>query len=132
MKSMKIAKAISYVSDILLAVLYLLFVLTVCCMFDVLPIYSADQTYLIYMAVLWLPLCVVTLVRVIMLVITHSWNKGIVTLACLNAVYIPAIFLCGYIFDMTETSLRVIGIFAVITMILYFLLSFRKFRLAKN
>ena len=129
---MKIAKAVSCVSNILLAVLYLMFVLTVFSMFEMLPLYSADQTYLIYMAVLWLPLSVVTIVRVVMLVVTHSWNKSMVTLVCLNSVYIPAIFLCGYVFEMTETVLKAVGVFAIITMILYFLLCFKKFRLTKS
>ena len=119
---MKAYKIISTVLNVILAVLYLLFIFTVSCMFEVFPWHDADGTYMLYMVLLWLPLCVVSLVRVAVSLVFKQFDKGLASLVCLNAIYIPLIFLLGFV-NISFAALKVIGVISVITMILYIVLS---------
>ena len=129
---MKASKVIGVIANVLLMVLYILFALTVSCMFEGMPGYSEDQSYLLYMLALWIPLCLVTVLRIIMMLVCRIWDKATVCLASLNAVYIPLVFGLGFIFDLTETTYKVIGICAVVTMILYFVLNFKNYKSNKK
>ena len=119
---MKAYKIISAFIDLLLAILYLAFAFTVSCMFEPFPWYDADGSYMLFMVVIWLPLCGVSIVRIIASLIAKRFNKLFASLVCLNAIYIPLIFALGFL-SISFVMLKVIGIIAVITMILYIVLS---------
>ncbi len=120
---MKVYKVVLTVINILLAVLYFAFMLVVSCMFELFPWYDSDGAYMLYMLVIWLPLCVVSLVQIVASVIAKRFNKGFASLICLNAVYIPLIFALGFV-NISFETLKTICIIAVMTMILYVALSF--------
>lgn len=122
---MKVYKFFDILINILLAAFYLAFAFIVSCMFEAFPWYDGDGVYMLYMVVIWLPLCVLTLLQIFLSFIAKRFNKPLVMLASLNAVYIPMIFLLGFA-DMSLTALRIIGIIAVITMLVYSVLSFRR------
>ncbi len=124
---MKVYKFLDALINILLSILYLVFAFIVSCMFEVFPWYDGDGVYMLYMVVVWLPLCVLTLIQILSSLIGKRFNKPLVMLASLNAVYIPMIFLLGFV-DISLTALRIIGIIAVITMLAYSVLSIRRLK----
>ena len=124
---MKAYKFFDGVLNVLIAVLYLVFAFIVSCMFEIFAWYDGDGVYMLYMLAVWLPLCFLTLIQIILSLIVKRFNKPLVTLASLNAVYIPMIFLLGFA-NISLTALRIIGIIAVITMLIYSVLSFRRLK----
>ncbi|MBQ4602210.1 MAG: hypothetical protein IJB24_05040 [Clostridia bacterium] len=124
---MKAYKIFEGIVNVLLTVLYLAFAFIVSCMFEVFPWHDGDGVYMLYMLVVWLPLCFLTIIQIFSSLIAKRFNKPLVTLASLNAVYIPLIFILGFA-DISFTALKVIGIVAVITMFVYSVLSFRRLK----
>lgn len=66
----------------------------------------------------WLPLCVVTLLQIVASVLAKRFDKAVSILLCLNAIYIPLIFVLGFA-DVPLAVFKTIGVIAVITMIAY-------------
>lgn len=124
---MKVYKFFECLISILLTVLYFAFAFIVSCMFEIFPWFDGDGVYMLYMLVVWLPLCIMTLIQIILSFAVKRFNKPLVMLASLNAVYIPMIFLLGFA-DISLTALKIIGIIAVITMSVYSVLSFRRLK----
>lgn len=124
---MKVYKFFDGFLNVLIALLYIIFAFIVSCMFECFPWHDGDGVYMLYMLAVWLPLCVLTLIQIITSLIFKRFNKPLVTLASLNAVYIPMIFLLGFS-DISFTALKIIGIIAVITMLIYSVLSFRRLK----
>ncbi len=124
---MKVYKFFECLISILLTVLYFAFAFIVSCMFEIFPWFDGDGVYMLYMLVVWLPLCIMTLIQIILSFAVKRFNKPLVMLASLNAVYIPMIFLLGFS-DISLTALKIIGIIAVITMSVYSVLSFRRLK----
>ena len=124
---MKVYKFFDGLLNALLTILYLAFAFTVSCMFEVFPWYDADGVYMLYMLAVWLPLCFLTLIQIILSLIAKRFDKPLVTLASLNAVYVPMIFLLGFA-DVSLTVFKLIGVIAVITMLIYSVLSFRRLK----
>ena len=124
---MKVYKFIDGFFNILLALIYLFFIFTVSCMFEFMPCYDGDGGYMIYMAVVWLPLCGITILQIAASLIAKRFNKLLASLSSLNAVYIPMIFLLGFA-DLSVTGIKVIGVIAVITMLIYTVLAFRRIK----
>ena len=93
---MKVYKFFDCLINILITALYLMFVFIVSCMFEVFPWFDGDGVYMLYMLVVWMPLCVLTLVQILLSLIIKRFDKPLVMLASLNAVYIPMIFLLGF------------------------------------
>ncbi len=96
-------------------------------MFEFMPWYDGDGAYMFYLAVVWLPLCVVTITHIAASLIAKRFNKLLASLSSLNAVYIPIIFLLGFA-EISLTGIRVIGVIAVITMLIYTVLAFRRIK----
>ena len=124
---MKVYKFIDGFINLLLTLLYLAFAFIVSCMFEVFPWHDANGAYMLYMLVVWLPVCVLTIIQILISLIARKFNKPLVTLAALNAVYIPLIFVLGFA-EVTLNVFKIIGVVAVITMVLYSVLSFRRFK----
>ena len=124
---MKVYKFFDGLVNILLAMLYLVFAFIVSCMFEFFPWHDGDGVYMLYMLAVWLPICFLTIIQITVSVIARKFNKPMVTLASLNAIYIPLIFILGFA-DISFTALKIIGIIAVITMITYSVLAFRRLK----
>ena len=124
---MKVYKFIDGFFNILLALIYLLFIFTVSCMFEFMPWYDGDGVYMLNWAVVWLPLCVLTILQIVSSLVARRFNKLLASLSSLNAVYIPIIFLLGFA-DVSLTGIKIIGVIAVITMLTYSVLAFRRLK----
>ncbi len=124
---MKAYKFFSTLITVLLTVLYLVFVFSVSCMFSFLPWYDTDGFYMLNFALIWLPLCVLTLLQIIISVISKRFNKPTAMLLCLNALYIPIVFLLGFT-DVSVSVFKTIGIIGIITMITYVVVFIKKFK----
>ena len=124
---MKVYKFFDILFDILLAVLYLIFAFIASRLFKIFPWYDADGGYMISFLFIWLPICVVTIIQIAISFFAKHYDKLVVSLAALNAVYIPLIFLFGYI-GISLTALRVTCIIAILTMITYIVLDIRRIK----
>ena len=124
---MKVYKFIDGFFNILLTLIYLLFIFTVSCMFEFMPWYDGDGVYMLNLAVVWLPLCVLTILQIVSSLVARRFNKLLASLSSLNAVYIPIIFLLGFA-DVSLAGIKIIGVIAVITMLTYSVLAFRRLK----
>ena len=124
---MKVYKFFDGVINGLLAVIYVVFIIIISRMFKIFPWYDGNADYMLSMVVLWLPLCFLTIIQIAMSLIVKRFNKPLVALVSLNAVYIPMIFLLGFI-NISFTALKLICILAIITMITYTVLAFRRLK----
>lgn len=115
-------KVLLILSNILLAIMYIAFAYCITSMFEPFPWYSEESAYLVSMAFVWIPLCIVTLFCIILRFCFKHYRKSLICIACLNAIYIPGIFGLGFL-NITLDGIRMIGICALFTMSLYFLLT---------
>ncbi|MBQ4560992.1 MAG: hypothetical protein IJA55_01520 [Clostridia bacterium] len=131
---MKIYKFFNGVITGLLAIIYLMFIIVVSAMFKIFPWHDPDGGYMLRLLVLWLPMCFVTIIQIVLSLIAKRFNKPLVTLVSLNAIYIPMIFLLGFV-NISLIALKLICILATVTMIIYTVLAFgrlKKIKLKKN
>lgn len=124
---MKVYKLFSTLITVLLALLYLVFIYSVSCMFSFFGWYDAEGYYMLTFVGIWLPLCVLTLLQIIVSVIAKRFDKPTAMLLCLNALYIPVIFLLGFA-DVSLTVFKTIGVIGIITMITYVVVFIKKFK----
>ena len=115
---MKAYRVISWILCIILTLIYIFFAYTVSSMFDIFPWYDGEGFYMLSLMLVWLPLCVVTLLQIVASVLAKRFDKAVSILLCLNAIYIPLIFVLGFA-DVPLAVFKTIGVIAVITMIAY-------------
>ena len=118
----RLAKIIAAVMNFLTALIYILFIFAVSSMFSFVPWYDESGTYLVYLVLIWIPLCVITLINVLLRLISRDYRRSLVSLACLNAIYIPLIFGLGYL-SIKLWVVQLIGVTGSLTMLLYFVLT---------
>jgi len=102
----------------ILFIFYLIFIFLVSSMFKFMPWYDEGGIYLLRLLLLWLPLSFMTIISVVIKFLTKDFNKAFVCIEALNAVYIPLIFLLGYV-NIPLWVTQLIGLAGVITMIIY-------------
>lgn len=119
---MKALKFISCLMKWLIILLYLCLIYAASRMFSIFPWYDENGNYLLLLLLVWIPLCVFTLIHIVLLKITKKYYKPLAALEALNALYIPIIFLLGIV-GITINGLRIIGVSAFITIIIYIVLS---------
>lgn len=124
---MKALKITSGVVNILILILYFLLIYAVTAMFGIFPWYDADHGYLILMLMVWIPLCVLTLIHITLALLTKRFYKPIIALEAVNALYIPLLFVLGAD-GSSLTTVRTLGIFSLITIIMYIVLSIYRAR----
>ena len=118
----KSRKVILIIMNTLMGLLYLGQAFSVLQTFEFFPWYNEEGSFLMSMALLWVPLCLVTLVNIILRFCFKEYRKSLICIACLNSLYIPCIFALGYV-NITIEWIKIIGCVSILTMILYFVLS---------
>lgn len=101
-----------------LLILYIWFIYIVSTMFSFVPWYDENAMYLIDMIYLWLPLSCVTILMLITRFITKTFDYFYVCISALNAVYIPILFVLGFV-DHPFLLTAFIAVAACVTMVLY-------------
>ena len=118
---MKALRIFSVILNVMLGALYLVFGFAITMMYPVFPWFSEDQSYMLYMFGLWLPICIVTILYVLTVILRKRFDKLTVGIACLNAIYIPLVFALGFV-DVKLLTIRIIGGCALTTMVVFYIL----------
>ena len=70
------------------------------------------------MLFVWLPLSLITIIQIVISAVAKHFDKLNTILLCLNALYIPLIFVLGFT-DASLNVFRTIGVVGIITMVAY-------------
>lgn len=124
----KFLKASDIVLNILLGIMYLFFIYLAATMLSFVPWYDENGMYLISMLALWLPLSIATIIKVVIDFVGKSYDKVLICLAALNAIYIPIIFVLGFIENIPAWPMPLTAMIGVATMITYLIKIINKYR----
>jgi hypothetical protein len=98
----------------LLVLMYLPLLYLILAKFKFIPWYASDASFILYY-LLWLPLCVVSIISVIIRFFTTASSRADIMLVCFNALVIPLLFLSDFV-GMTVFG-YVIAVISLITVI---------------
>lgn len=124
----KFLKISDIVLNILLGIMYLFFIYLSTAMLSFLPWYDENGMYLISMLGLWLPLSLITIIKVILDFVGKRPDKALICFAALNAIYIPVIFILGFIEKLPDWPIPLTAMIGTVTMIIYLIKITSKYR----
>ena len=111
----KSGRIVLTVFNILLLILYIPLIYLCLARFDFIPWYASDASFILYY-VMWIPLCIITLITITISFITGYFSRSSSMLLCFNAMILPLFFAADFVgYVILDYILAVVGLIAVIT-----------------
>ena len=109
----KILLTVSLVFNVILLLLYGIFIYASLGLFEGIPWYSDDVLF--YNYILWIPICAVTVIVIVLAFLTGMSGRSKLIILCLNALYIP----CEAVLNAVKSTMSLIAIISFVTIITY-------------
>ena len=104
-----------FILNIFLLIQYIALVYLCLARFDFIPWYASDASFILYY-VMWLPLCITTLITIVVSFFTKKFNRTAVMLLCFNAMLLPLFFAADFVgYTALDYILATIGLITVVS-----------------
>ena len=110
-------KVVRVFLSVLLSILYIILAFFILSMLPFIPWHDAEGNYMLLFFVLWLPVCVISLILVVLSFISKRIYRARLISLCFNAVFIPLVFALG--FAGLNWLNYVLGVMVLISMAVY-------------
>lgn len=92
--------------------------------FEFMPWYASDASFILYY-ILWLPLCLTTLIVVVLNIASRVIYRLRIMLLCFNAVIMPLLFAADFVGSAVLNYM--LAAFSLVTVVAYYIVAFKIF-----